>query len=195
MTEPIRVLALAGSTREASLNKKLVRIAAAGAAGAGAETTFLDLRDYPLPVYDGDLEAEAGLPESARALKEAFQAHQGLLIATPEYNGSLTAVLKNALDWISRKTPEEPMLAAFDGKVAGLLSASPGALGGLRGLAHLRQILSGIRVLVVPEQYALARAGDAFDAEGGLRDPDQDAAARTVGARVAAVTSRMHGAG
>jgi len=192
MADQIRVLALAGSTREGSLNKKLVKVAAAGAEAAGAETTFVDLRDYPLPVYDGDLEAEAGLPEPARALKEVFQAHQGLLIAAPEYNGSLTAVLKNAIDWISRKTPEEPMLAAFDGKVAGLLSASPGGLGGLRGLAHARQILSGIRVLVVPEQFALARAGGAFDEAGNLTDPDQDAAARTVGARVAEVATRMH---
>jgi NAD(P)H-dependent FMN reductase len=194
MSQPVRVLGFAGSTREASLNKKLVRVAAEGAAEAGAETTVIDLRDYPLPLYDGDLEAREGLPHAARALKDVFLAHHGLLIAAPEYNGSLPAVLKNAIDWLSRKTDDEPMLAAFDGKVAGLMAASPGALGGLRGLAHLQQILSGIRVTVIPQQRAVARAGDAFDAEGGLNDAATDAAVRGIGARVAEVARRLHAA-
>lgn len=189
--QPVRVLALAGSTRDASLNKKLVRIAAEGAEAAGAQTTFLDLRDYPLPLYDADLEARAGTPDAAHRLKAAFREHQGLLIAAPEYNGSLPAVLKNAIDWLTRRTGDEPMLAAFDGKVAGLLSASPGKLGGLRGLAHLQQILSGIRVTVVPDQHAIPRAPQAFDAEGRLCDPADDEAARRVGAHVAEVARRL----
>jgi NAD(P)H-dependent FMN reductase len=191
MAEPVRVLGLAGSTRAGSLNKRLVQVALAGAAEAGAEPRFVDLADYRMPVYDGDAEARDGLPEPARQLKRAFMAHDALLIASPEYNGSLTAVLKNTLDWISRPQEGEPTLAAFDGKVAGLLSASPGSLGGLRGLAHLRQILSGIRVLVIPDQFALARAGDAFDAADQLADPDQDAAARRIGRRVAEVTAKI----
>lgn len=191
MTHTVRILALAGSTREASLNKKLVRIAAEGAAMAGAETTFIDLRDYTLPLYDGDLEARDGVPRAAHDLKAVFREHNGLLIAAPEYNGSVPGVLKNAIDWLTRKTPEEPFLAAFDGKVAGLLSASPGALGGLRGLAHLHQILSAINVTVIPDQHAIPRASKAFDENGRLAsEPDADAA-RRVGARVADVTRRL----
>jgi NAD(P)H-dependent FMN reductase len=191
MAEPIRVLGFAGSTRAGSLNKRLVQVALAGAAEAGAETRFLDLADFRMPVYDGDEEARHGLPEAAVQLKQELLTHDALLIASPEYNGSLTAVLKNTLDWISRPRQGEATLAAFDGKVAGLLSASPGSLGGLRGLAHLRQILSGIRVLVIPEQLAVARAGDAFDAEGRLTDSDQDASARRIGRRVAEVTAKL----
>ncbi len=189
--QPVRILALAGSTREASLNKKLVHIAAEGAEAAGAQATFLDLRDYPLPLYDADLEAREGTPEAAHALKAMFKEHQGLLIAAPEYNGSLPAVLKNAIDWLTRKTADEPMLAAFDGKVAGLLSASPGKLGGLRGLAHLQQILAGIGVTVIPDQHAIPRAPKAFDDAGRLADPAETEAAHRVGARVAEVTRRL----
>lgn len=191
MTDHVRILGFAGSTRADSLNKKLVRIALAGAADAGARTTFLDLAEYRMPVYDGDEEARHGLPDAARALKEQVKAHDAILVASPEYNGSLTALLKNALDWISRKEDGEGALAAYDGKVAGLLSASPGGLGGLRGLAHLRQILSGIRVLVIPDQYALARAGDAFDADGNLADEAQDRAARAIGRKVAETTAKL----
>jgi NAD(P)H-dependent FMN reductase len=191
MGDTVRILALAGSTREASLNKKLVRVAADGAASAGAETTFLDLRDYPLPLYDEDIETRDGAPAALAELKAIFKAHQGLLIAAPEYNGSIPAVLKNAIDWLTRKAPDEPFLAAFDGKVAGLLSASPGALGGLRGLAHLQQILSGIRVTVVPDQHAVPRAPSVFDAEGRLLDEAHVAAAHRVGARVADFTRRL----
>ncbi|RDD61317.1 NADPH-dependent FMN reductase [Ferruginivarius sediminum] len=186
-----RILAFAGSTRKASFNKMLVRVAAAGAADAGAETTVVDLLDYRMPVYDGDLEAREGIPASARKLKEMMKAHDGLLIAAPEYNGSLTAVLKNTIDWVSRPEEGEATLAAFDGKVAGLLAASPGGLGGLRGLAHLRQILSGIRVMVVPEQLAVPRAGDAFAKDGNMNDAAQEAAVRAIGARVAEVASRL----
>jgi len=191
MTDPVRILGFAGSTRADSLNKKLVRVALAGAAEAGAATSYLDLADHRMPVYDGDEEARHGLPEPARQLKREVLAHDALLIASPEYNGSLTAVLKNALDWISRREDGEGALAAYDGKVAGLLSASPGGLGGLRGLAHLRQILSGIHVLVVPQQYAFARAGDAFAADGRLSDADQDQAARAIGRAVAETTAKL----
>lgn len=106
----------------------MVQIAAAGAKSAGAEVTYLDLRDLPLPLYDEDLEAQEGLPTNARTLKDLMISHQGLLIASPEYNSSLTAVLKNAIDWASRPAPNEAPLAAFAGKVATIMSASPGAL-------------------------------------------------------------------
>src|SRR5262249_29719722 len=103
-----RILAFAGSTRRDSFNKKLAGIAADGARAAGAEVTFIDLRDYPLPLYDGDLEAEKGLPEQAQRLKKLFLDHDGLLISSPEYNSSISGVLKNTIDWVSRPVPGEP---------------------------------------------------------------------------------------
>ncbi len=102
-----RLLVFAGSLRAASLNKKLAMLAAAGARQAGAEVTHIDLRDYPLPIYDGDLEAASGIPANARALKDLFIAHQGFLIACPEYNAGVTAVLKNTIDWVSRQDGKE----------------------------------------------------------------------------------------
>src|SRR5215471_4093780 len=136
-----RILAFAGSLRRESFNKKLVPIAVKGAREAGAEVTLIDLKDFPLPLFDQDLEAEQGMPQNGAKLKRLFIEHDGLLISSPEYNSSITGVLKNAIDWVSRPAPDEPSLVAFRGKVATLMSASPGALGGLRGLVHLRSIL------------------------------------------------------
>ncbi len=176
-----KILAFAGSTRIDSYNKKLVKIAAAGAKVAGAEVTYIDLRDLPLPLFDEDLEAQEGLPANARTFKDLLISHQGLLIASPEYNSSLTAVLKNAIDWASRPAPNEAPLAAFAGKVASIMSASPGALGGLRGLVHLRSILGNIKVLVLPDQIALPKAYEAFNADGTLKDPKQQESIEKLG--------------
>jgi NAD(P)H-dependent FMN reductase len=187
----LKVLAFAGSTRTDSFNKKLVRLAAAGARSAGAEVTVIDLRDYAMPLYDGDLEAKEGLPEAARRFKDVMLAHQGLLLSCPEYNSSITGVLKNAIDWASRPVPGERPLACFDGKVAGIMSASPGALGGLRGLVHVRAILGNINVLVLPDQIAIPKANDAFDAEGRLKDAKQQATVERIGARVATVLQHL----
>ncbi|MDH3664392.1 MAG: NAD(P)H-dependent oxidoreductase, partial [Alphaproteobacteria bacterium] len=163
---------------------KLVRVAADGGRDAGAEVTIVDLRDFPMPLYDGDLEANEGLPEPVKRLKALFMEHQGLLISSPEYNGGMSAVLKNTIDWVSRSAEGEGGLAAYKDKVAGLVAASPGRLGGLRGLAHLRQILSNIGVLVLPQQHALGGAGEAFDDQGGLKDSTQLAAVSGIGARL-----------
>ncbi|MBD0384977.1 MAG: NAD(P)H-dependent oxidoreductase [Nostoc sp. C3-bin3] len=176
-----KILAFAGSTRIDSYNKKLVKIAAAGAKAAGAEVTYIDLRDLPLPLYDEDLEAQEGLPANARTFKDLLISHQGLLIASPEYNSSLTAVLKNAIDWASRPAPNEAPLAAFAGKVATIMSASPGALGGLRGLVHLRSILGNIKVLVLPDQIAVSKAYQAFNPDGTLVDPKQQESIEKLG--------------
>lgn len=192
MAKP-KILAFAGSTRTDSFNKKLVRVAATAAEAAGAETTFVDLRDLPMPLYDGDLEARDGLPKEARRFKDLLLAHQGLLIASPEYNSSISAVLKNAIDWASRPVPGEESLACFKGKVAGLLSASPGALGGLRGLVHLRAILGNIMVIVVPEQAAVGKAQDAFDANGSLKEAGPRGMVEGVGAAVAKMLLKLHG--
>jgi NAD(P)H-dependent FMN reductase len=145
-------------------------LAAAKAEAAGGKVTLIDLRDFPMPIYDGDLEAADGIPPEGRRLKALFKEHEGLIIASPEYNSSITAVLKNAIDWISRPEPGEPPLAAFKGKVALIVSASPGNLGGLRGLVHLRSILGNIGVLVLPEQIAISQAYGAFAADGSLKD-------------------------
>ncbi|BAY73666.1 NADPH-dependent FMN reductase [Nostoc linckia NIES-25] len=183
MASTPKILAFAGSTRIDSYNKKLVKIAAAGAKAAGAEVTYLDLRDLPLPLYDEDLEAQEGMPTNARTLKDLMISHQGFLIASPEYNSSLTAVLKNAIDWASRPYPNESPLAltAFAGKVATIMSASPGGLGGLRGLVHLRSILGNIKVLVLPDQIAVSKAYEAFNDDGKLKDPKQQESIEKLG--------------
>lgn len=168
---PPKILAFAGSTRSGSFNKQLIRVAADAARAAGAEVTLLDLRDLPLPLFDGDLETEHGLPDNAKKLKTLFRDHDAFLISAPEYNSSITGVLKNALDWASRSETDDALeLAAYRGKAAALLSASPGALGGLRGLVHLRAILGNIGVIVLPDQVALPKAHEAFDAAGQLKD-------------------------
>jgi NAD(P)H-dependent FMN reductase len=168
-----KLLAFAGSTRTLSWNKKLVRAAAEAARAAGAEVTLVDLRDMRMPLYDGDLEAVSGLPEGARTLKGLMIEHQGFLIAAPEYNSSISAVLKNAIDWVSRPQPNEAPSVAFRGKVAALLAASPGNLGGIRGLYTVRQVLNTLGVLVLPTQFGLPRANEAFAEDGGLKDPTQ----------------------
>jgi chromate reductase len=191
MTDAPKVLAFAGSTRTNSYNKVLVKIAAAGARAAGAEVTYLDLRDFPMPLYDEDLEAAEGIPESALRFKELMVSHQGLLIASPEYNSSMSAVLKNAIDWASRPLPGEPPLAAFSDKVAAIMSASPGALGGLRGLVHVRSILSNIRVLVIPDQIAIVKAHEAFNSDGSLKDSQQQNSVKKLGAKVAQILAKL----
>jgi NAD(P)H-dependent FMN reductase len=180
-----RILAFAGSLRRESFNKKLVSIAAHGARESGAEVTLINLNDFPLPLFDQDLEAEQGMPENGKRLKKLFIDHDGLLIASPEYNSSITAALKNAMDWVSRPAPGEPSLVAFRGKVATLMSASPGALGGLRGLVHLRSILGNIGVIVLPNQIAIAKAHEAFTPEGSLTDPKQQAGIEGLGRTLA----------
>lgn len=166
-----RILAFADSTRRESFNKKLVSIAAQVARNQGADVTQIDLSDFAMPLYDGDLESDQGPPESATRLFNLMKEHQGLLLACPEYNSTITPVLKNTIDWVSRPREGEQPLSAFSGKVAALLSASPGALGGLRGLVHVRAILSNIGVLVVPNQLAVSSAHTAFDEAGVIRDP------------------------
>ncbi len=190
MTEPPKILAFAGSTREGSLNKRLIRIAADAARAAGGEVTLIDLRDYPMPYYDGDMEANEGLPATAHALKEVFKAHEGLLISAPEYNGGMSGMLKNTIDWISRRGHDDRIVAAFAGKIAGLMSAAPGALGGLRGLGQLRHVLTSVGVLVIPQQRSVGGGLAAFGDDGRLKDPAQQAAIEAIAARVVDLVRR-----
>jgi chromate reductase, NAD(P)H dehydrogenase (quinone) len=191
MTNTPKILAFAGSTREASYNKMLVKVAAVGARAAGAEVTYVDLRDLPMPLFDEDLEAKEGMPENARKLKELMIAHQGFLIASPEYNSSVTAVLKNAIDWVSRPALGEPGLVAFTDKVAVIMSASPGGFGGLRGLVHLRSILGNIKVFVLPDQIAIPKAFEAFNTDGTMKDSKQQESVENLGAKLSNVLSKL----
>jgi chromate reductase len=163
-----KLLFLAGSATKKSLNKKLARHAADIAKSKGAEVTFLDLADYPMPLYCMDSEVENGLPETVVTVKKMFQDHDGFFIASPEFNSSFTPLLKNTLDWISRPHEDgEPMLSAYKGKVAALGAVSPGAMGGLRGLVPLRMMLGNIAVHVTPTQIAVG-GKDTFNDAGAL---------------------------
>jgi NAD(P)H-dependent FMN reductase len=181
-----RILCFAGSARRASLNKKLAAVAAEAVRAAGGAATLIDLADYPLPVYHGDLEAEHGVPSLARALAELIRAHAGLLIASPENNTSVSALLKNTLDWISRIKEVD----VLQGRIAALFAASPGAFGGVRGLYHLRAILNSLGVEVLAQQFVLPRARAAFDPQGRLLDAKQLEQVQKVAARLVEVASR-----
>jgi chromate reductase, NAD(P)H dehydrogenase (quinone) len=186
------ILAFSGSTREASLNKRVLAIATTAAEASGATVTTVDLRAYPLPIYDGDLEAAEGVPENAMRLKALFKTNRGFLIATPEYNTSISGVLKNAIDWLTRSVPGEGFLECFNGKVAALLSASLGPMGGIRAQAHLRQILGGIGVTVIPEHWGVAGAtAEKFDAAGDLLDPASQAQVQRVGRSLSTFLGRL----
>jgi chromate reductase, NAD(P)H dehydrogenase (quinone) len=183
----IKILALCGSARRDSLNQKLLDIAAQGAVDAGAQVSLVRWPDFPLPIYDGDWEAEHGLPERARALKTLLAQHHGLLIATPEHNGGYSALLKNALDWASRPSKSDPTGPdVFAGKVAAVVSASPGALGGMRAQIALQISLNKLGLLVIPNSFALGLAYQAFDERGLLKDAHVDKGVRSVGAMLVA---------
>ena len=163
-----RILVFAGSTRTDSYHRKLALAALASLRAAGADATFADLRDYPMPLYDGDLELMQGLPDKAKAFKELLRRYDVLVIASPEYNGSFPALVKNAIDWASRPEAGEGHLAVFRGKTAAILAGSPGPGGGKRGLRHLRELLEMIGVNVISSQVNVARVTSAFDAGGRL---------------------------
>ena len=186
-----KILAFAGSSRKDSFNKKILKIAAAAAEQAGAEVTSLDLKDYPLPLFDQDLELAEGAPANSLKLKKIFKEHTGLLIASSEYNSSITPLLKNTVDWVSRQTDEEKSLECFAGKTAAILSASPGALGGLRGLVHLRSILGNIQVLVIPDQASVPQASQGFDEKGNLKDSKHQSSVEKTGSSLAKVLLKL----
>jgi NAD(P)H-dependent FMN reductase len=189
-----RILAFAGSIRRDSLNQMLARAAAEMATAAGADATFVDLRGYPMPLYDGDLEAKDGPPATALDLARQLQAADGLLIACPEYNSSITPLLKNTIDWVSRTGVGDaggPGLDAFKGKVIGLLAASPGGFGGLRGLVTVRSIFGNIGAFVVPTQVALPKALGVFAADGSFTDARTADKVRGVVAEVVVAAERL----
>lgn len=170
-----RLLFFAGSIRKNSYNKQVARLAASTAQGMGIPSTLADLADYAMPMYDGDFEAESGQPENARKLKDLMKAHAGVMIVSPEYNASFSPLLKNAIDWVSRIRDEgEAPMEVYRSRVFALAAASPGGMGGLRGLSQFRLVLElGIGALVLPNQFLLSRAADAFDDAGNLKNKDQ----------------------
>ena len=180
---PPRVLIVPGSARSQALSKRLAAAALAAidrAAGAG---TLIDLALFEMPLYHADLEAREGVPEATRRLQALIAEHDALLIASPEYNGSMTPLLVNTLDWCSRvdrANPTRSGLAIFADKPAALVGSSPGAFGGLRALIHLRDLLGYLGMVVIPQQVVIPRAHQAFDADGGLVDPTQRAALEAV---------------
>ena len=194
MSTSPKLLGFTGSTRKESFNEKLVKIALLGSEKAGASVTFVDLKQLEMPLFDQDLEAAQGLPSSVMAWKALLKEHQGFLVASPEYNSSLTPLLKNAIDWASRSEPGEPPLAlsCFKGKVAAILATSPGGMGGLRGLVHLRSILQNIGVIVIPDQKALPNALQIFDEAGNLKESRQQEAVEAIGKRLAEVTAKLN---
>ena len=161
----MKVLAFAGSSRTDSFNKKLVHEAAAMASQMGAKVTIIDLNDYPMPFYNGDIELKEGMPKNAERFRELMINSDAIIIASPEYNASIPAVLKNALDWASRGKEGGSSREAFKGKLFALMSASPGKSGGGRGLAHLRTIIEDIGGNVIPQQTTIPKAHEYFSKE------------------------------
>lgn len=190
-----KILVFAGSARRDSLNKKLARVGAEAVRAAGGEATFVDLDDYPIPVYHGDLEAKEGMPQNARKLRALFLAHEGLLIASPENNQSITSLLKNTIDWLSRDIGdgkgENSGLAPYRGKVVGIMNATPGPYGGVRHLYHLRQVLSGLQAIVLPNQVQLGHADQAFDEQGALKDERWSKALATLAKALVETTDKL----
>lgn len=166
-----KLVALAGSARRGSLNRAVLATASIAASSAGANLTVVDLNDYELPLFNQDREDADGLPEAAKRLKALFRNCDGFILASPEHNSTYSALLKNTIDWCSRaENDDEPPLVAFAGKSAMLLAASPGPLGGLRGLFALRELLQNLRVTVHPEMLAVRSAHEVIT-DGVVTDP------------------------
>lgn len=179
--ESVRIALLSGSLRAESFNTTLVlSVAAEIEKQGGVEIDLISLNRLDLPIYDQDIEDRA-FPSPGLELKDRLKAADAFLIGSPEYNGSISAALKNAIDWASRPRPDEEPLECFKGKACGLLAASPGAIGGLRGLRHVRQILTQIQMVVIPQEFALAKAHEAFDENGQIKDEKARDMANNVG--------------
>ncbi|MDG1121425.1 MAG: NAD(P)H-dependent oxidoreductase [Glaciecola sp.] len=166
----VKLLAFSGSLRKNSYNQAIAVCAAQGAKAAGAEVKVVHLADYVAPLFSEDLEALSGMPEAARRFKTLLTEHDGFIIANPEYNSAFSAALKNAIDWASRMDEGEAPLAPFKGKSAVLMAASPGALGGVRGLVSLRMLLGNLGMLVHPTQQAIAKVHTLVDEQGVVND-------------------------
>jgi NAD(P)H-dependent FMN reductase len=187
----IKILAFAGSGRKDSVNKKVVAVAAKGAEEAGAKVTIVNLEDFDMPMFNEDLEAEQGMPIGAQAFKELLIAHDGFLISTPEYNSSYSSLFKNAIDWASRKTGDETPMAAYRGKVAAIMAASPGGLGGMRVLVVLRMLMENIGTMVLPSQKAVGGAFKMFNEQGNITDEKTEKSLKNLGKELVETVSKL----
>jgi chromate reductase, NAD(P)H dehydrogenase (quinone) len=188
----LKILVIPGSLRTGSLNAKLAATIAVELAEAGAEVTRISLADFPLPIYDGDLQAKSGVPKHAINLKRMMSAHHGVLIVTPEYNSSVPALLKNAIDWVSRvQDGGETRGQVFAERAFAIAAASHGRLGGTRALAALRLILSACQATVVPNQLALSFAAEAYDDMDRLKHPPDIQAMMGLVRQLIEVSQRM----
>ncbi|MDT8407796.1 MAG: NAD(P)H-dependent oxidoreductase [Methylococcales bacterium] len=185
----IRIVAFSGSHRQGSYNQQLVKLAVAGAQADGATVTVLNLSALALPILNPDLLTDGALPAPVLAFQQQLRTAHGLLIASPEYNGFFTPLLKNALDWASRRIDEQP--SVFTGQYAAVMAASPGKLGGMRGLLPLRQLLTGLGVTVLAEQMTLPEAGQALTEQGQLLDPALQREAEALGAKLSRTLSAL----
>lgn len=161
-----KILAIPGSYRKHSYNKRVLEVAAGGARAAGAEVTVIDLHDFPMPIYNADDHEEHGFAPQAARLQDLIAAHDGFLVASPEYNASIPGGFKNAIDWTSRKSDKYAMYEGYRGKTAALMTASPGQFGGIRCLAHLRGVFTLAGVTVLPTEIAVSFVGQKFDGDG-----------------------------
>ena len=186
MSASPRILAFSGSARKESLNRKLLAVVVEAARAAGGEVTLIDLNDYPLPLYHGDLEDAQGLPAPAQQLVQLVTDHPALLVASPEYNSLITPLLKNTIDWCTRAEPNP-----FLGKVAAVVSASPGQYGGVRSAQLARHLLTHLGCHVVPAQCSVPRADEAFDAQGALTEARARSAVQRVAAELVRTTRRL----
>ncbi len=187
-----KILAFSGSSRKGSFNAKLVEIAATSAKQTGADVTTIDLIDYDMPIFNEDLEAKEGIPTKAKQFKQLLIEHDGFLIASPEYNSAFSPLLKNAIDWASRKeSPDEGRLLAYQGKVAVIMAAAAGGLGGTRGLVFLRMLLGNLGVIVLPNQEGIPMADQAFNEDGTLVDEVQQTAISNLGIELAKTLQRL----
>lgn len=190
-----RLLFFAGSDREKSFNKRLAKLGAEIADANGIAATFVDLGDYPMPIYNGDIETREGPPPNAHKLKALMSIHNGIFIASPEYNASIAPLLKNTLDWVSRVRGEgEQPLQVYKTRVFAIGSASPGGMGGLRGLSQLRLVLEvGVGALVLPDQFAVPRASEAFEDNGHLKNKDSQEQFKLLIQKLARAAHVLHG--
>ena len=186
MASPIRILAFSGSARKESLNRKLLGVTVQAGRAAGGDVTLVDLNDLPLPLYNGDLEDASGLPANAVKLIELITSHAGLLIASPEYNSMITPLLKNTIDWCTRADANP-----FLGKVAAVVSASPGQFGGVRSMTLARALLLHLGCHVVPAQCFLAKAHEAFAPDGPLKDPHNQKSVQAVASDLVRTATRL----
>lgn len=195
MNKP-RIVVMAGSRRREALSRRVAHACAQALRDAGAEVELVDLDDYPAPLYDGDLEAASGLPEGIVRLQRVLHASDGLLVVNPEYNGSLTPLLKNTLDWCSRPNPADPERSGgkvYAGRAAAVVGSSLGALGGMRVLFHVRDVLGYLGMQVIPQQLAVGKAGEAVGADGRLDDAAQQGMLEGLAAALVDTARRMRG--